>query len=89
MDPQIYKHPQKFDPSRWENYIPKAGAFTPFGMGKLYCPGNELLKIETAILLHHFLLHYKMERVNPNCKLTHIPTSKPINNCLCKIARLP
>ncbi|CAK9309764.1 unnamed protein product [Citrullus colocynthis] len=59
MDPQIYSDPQKFDPSRWDNYIPKAGAFTPFGMGKLYCPGNELFKIETAILLHHFLLHYK------------------------------
>ncbi|XP_038877829.1 beta-amyrin 11-oxidase-like [Benincasa hispida] len=89
MDPQIYSNPQEFDPSRWDNYTPKPGAFIPFGIGSRFCPGSELTKLYITILLHHFILNYKMERVNPRCDITHLPAPKLVDNCLCRIIKLP
>ncbi|CAK9309463.1 unnamed protein product [Citrullus colocynthis] len=84
MDPQIYSNPQEFDPSRWDNYTPKPGEFIPFGIGSRFCPGSELAKLEIAILLHHFILNYKME-----CCITHLPSPKPVDNYLYRIIKLP
>ncbi|XP_011652660.1 beta-amyrin 11-oxidase [Cucumis sativus] len=88
MDSQIYSNSQEFDPSRWDNYTPKPGEFIPFGLGSRFCPGSELAKLEITILLHHFILNYKMELVDQNCKVTHLPSPKPRDNCLCKIIRV-
>uniref|UniRef100_A0A9I9E8R0 Beta-amyrin 11-oxidase-like n=1 Tax=Cucumis melo TaxID=3656 RepID=A0A9I9E8R0_CUCME len=87
MDSRIYSNPQEFDPSRWDNYTPKPGEFIPFGLGSRFCPGSELTKLEITILLHHFILNYKMELVNQNCNVTHLPSPKPVDNCLCRIIR--
>ncbi|WZZ20104.1 hypothetical protein YC2023_121491 [Brassica napus] len=60
MDPEVFPDPRKFDPSRWDKgFIPKAGAFLPFGAGSHLCPGNDLAKLEISIFLHHFLLKYR------------------------------
>uniref|UniRef100_A0A9I9E938 Beta-amyrin 11-oxidase-like n=1 Tax=Cucumis melo TaxID=3656 RepID=A0A9I9E938_CUCME len=99
MDPQIYSNPQEFDPSRWnfifvkcdeQNYTPKPGEYLPFGIGSRFCPGSELTKLYITILLHHFILNnYKMERVNSRCDTTHLPAPKLVDNCLCRIIKLP
>nr|BBI21930.1 cytochrome P450 monooxygenase [Momordica charantia] len=88
MDPEIYQNPLEFDPSRWDNYVPKPGEFIPFGLGSRYCPGNELARLEICILLHHFLLGYRWERVNPKAPLSNIPVPAPVDNCLTKITKL-
>ncbi|XP_022952147.1 beta-amyrin 11-oxidase-like [Cucurbita moschata] len=89
MDPQLYSNPEEFDPSRWENHSPKPGTFIPFGIGTRFCPGSELTKLEITILLHHFILNYKMERTNPKCCISHLPAPKLVDNCLCTITKLP
>lgn len=88
MDPQVYPDPKKFDPSRWEGPPPRAGTFLPFGLGVRLCPGNDLAKLEISVFLHHFLLGYKLTRVNPDCRVRYLPHPRPVDNCLAKISRV-
>ncbi|CAA7049544.1 unnamed protein product [Microthlaspi erraticum] len=87
LDPETYPDPKKFDPSRWENYTPKAGTFFPFGLGGRLCPGNDLAKLEISIFLHHFLLKYRVERSNPACPVMFLPHNRPKDNCLARITK--
>ncbi|KAI4327253.1 hypothetical protein L6164_019737 [Bauhinia variegata] len=88
MDPENYPDPQEYDPSRWENYKAKAGSFLPFGLGSRFCPGSELAKLEISIFLHHFLLNYRMERLDPECCVSYLPVPRPSDNCLARIIKV-
>ncbi|XAR54833.1 hypothetical protein NMG60_11030139, partial [Bertholletia excelsa] len=88
MDPQNYNNPREFDPSRWDDHIPRAGTYIPFGAGNRLCPGLDLAKLEISVFLHYFLLHYKLERLNPGCRIRHIPIIRPVDNCLARIKKL-
>jgi len=52
--PEIYKFPENFIPSRWENdfekQLPK-GAYFPFGEGNRKCIGDQFAMIEMKIVL--------------------------------------
>ncbi|KAK9065389.1 hypothetical protein SSX86_016772 [Deinandra increscens subsp. villosa] len=87
-NPEVYPQPKEFNPSRWDDFIPKAGTFLPFGAGSRLCPGNELAKLEIAIFLHHFLLNYKFERNNPTCPTIYLPHCRPKDNCLGRIIKI-
>ncbi|KAF2300297.1 hypothetical protein GH714_011492 [Hevea brasiliensis] len=89
LDPEIYPNPTEFNPSRWDNFTPKAGSFLPFGAGSRLCPGNDLAKLEISIFLHHFLLNYELERLNPECSLMYLPHSRPKDNCVAKVKKIP
>ncbi|KAE8055576.1 hypothetical protein FH972_012406 [Carpinus fangiana] len=88
MDPENYSNPKDFDPSRWDNYTPKAGSFLPFGAGSRYCPGSDLAKLEIAIFLHHFLLNYNVERLNPDCPVKWLPIARPVDMCVARIIKV-
>ncbi|XP_031259390.1 beta-amyrin 11-oxidase-like [Pistacia vera] len=88
MDPENYPHPNQYDPSRWENHVAKPGAFIPFGAGPRICPGADLAKLEVSIFLHYFLLNYKLEQLNPGCRIVYLPIPKPSDNCLAKVIKL-
>ncbi|KDP28926.1 hypothetical protein JCGZ_14697 [Jatropha curcas] len=88
LDPEIYPNPKEFNPSRWDNRIVKAGTFLPFGAGSRMCPGNDLAKLEISIFLHHFLLNYQLQRLNPECSLMYLPHSRPKDNCLARIKKI-
>ncbi|KAI3719249.1 hypothetical protein L6452_20144 [Arctium lappa] len=87
-NPEFYPDPKAFNPSRWDDLVPKAGTFLPFGAGSRLCPGNDLAKLEIAIFLHHFLLKYKFERENPECPLMYLPHPRPMDNCLGRIHKI-
>ncbi|XP_002526524.2 ent-kaurenoic acid oxidase 2 [Ricinus communis] len=89
LDPEIYPNPREFNPSRWDNHTAKAGTFLPFGAGSRMCPGNDLAKLEIAIFLHHFLLNYELERLNPGSSMMYLPHSRPKDNCLARIKKIP
>ncbi|GLT34703.1 hypothetical protein SLA2020_092040 [Shorea laevis] len=89
MDPENYPSPQVFSPSRWDNQRPKAGSFIPFKAGTRICPAADLVKLQTFIFLHYFLLNYKLERVNPRGRTQYFRTPSPVDNCLAKVTRLP
>ncbi|KAK4262478.1 hypothetical protein QN277_028033 [Acacia crassicarpa] len=88
MDPENYVNPEEFDPSRWDNFKGKAGSFLPFGLGSRQCPGSDLAKLEIFIFLHHFLLNYRMERIDENCPLVYLPIPRPSDNCLARIVKI-
>ncbi|RZC51062.1 hypothetical protein C5167_019487 [Papaver somniferum] len=88
MDPEVYPNPKEFNPSRWDNYTPKAGTYLPFGAGSRLCPGNDLAKLEIMIFLHHFILNYQLERTNPDCKLMYLPHPRPKDNCLARVRKV-
>ncbi|OMP06365.1 Cytochrome P450 [Corchorus olitorius] len=88
MDPEIYSNPKEFNPSRWDDLKPKAGAFQPFGAGKRTCPGSDLAKLEICIFLHYFLLNYKLEQLNPGGAVDYFPSPDPADKCRAKIIKL-
>ncbi|KAF7844912.1 ent-kaurenoic acid oxidase 2 [Senna tora] len=87
LDPEIYPNPKEFNPSRWDNKISKAGEFLPFGAGSRLCPGNDLAKLEITVFLHHFLLNYRLEQVNPSGSVRYLPHTRPIDNCLANVKK--
>ncbi|XP_038722246.1 beta-amyrin 11-oxidase-like [Tripterygium wilfordii] len=91
MDPENFPNPKSFDPSRWDDHNKnlKAGTYTPFGLGSRICPGNELAKTKLIVFLHCFLPHYKLERINPKCRVVSFPNPRPTDNYLVKITKLP
>ncbi|XP_054781947.1 ent-kaurenoic acid oxidase 2-like [Prosopis cineraria] len=88
FDPKIYPNPYEFNPSRWDNFTPKAFEFMPFGAGSRLCPGNDLAKMETIVFLHHFLLNYRLERLNPKSHVRYLPHPRPTDNCVAKIHKI-
>ncbi|XP_020524803.1 ent-kaurenoic acid oxidase 2 isoform X2 [Amborella trichopoda] len=88
MDPKVYHEPGTFNPSRWDDYTPKAGSFIPFSAGSRLCPGNDLAKLEISVFLHYFLLDYQLERVNPDCAVNYLPHPRPKDNCLARIQKI-
>ncbi|XP_042512374.1 ent-kaurenoic acid oxidase 2-like [Macadamia integrifolia] len=88
LDLEIYPNPKEFNPSRWDDYIPKPGTFLPFGAGARLCPGNDLAKLEIMIFLHHFLLNYQLEWLNPGCSLNYLPHTRPMDNCRARIKKV-
>ncbi|PPE02660.1 hypothetical protein GOBAR_DD00359 [Gossypium barbadense] len=89
MDPDIYTNPKEFSPSRWENPGLKGKNFIPFGGGSRICPGSDLGKLEVSIFLHHFLLNYKLEELNPKAPTITLPLTRPADNCQARIIKLP
>ncbi|WJX91911.1 hypothetical protein P8452_73627 [Trifolium repens] len=89
MNSTYYPNAEEFNPSRWNDYTAKAGTFIPFGAGSRLCPGADLVKLEISIFLHYFLLNYRLERINPDCPVTSLPVSKPTDNCLAKVIKIP
>ncbi|XP_072993167.1 ent-kaurenoic acid oxidase-like [Typha latifolia] len=88
MDPDVYVDPKKFNPSRWDGSPPKAGTFLPFGGGSRLCPGNDLAKLEISVFLHHFILGYKLTRLNPQCPVKYLPHPRPSDNCMARITKV-
>ncbi|XP_021735536.1 ent-kaurenoic acid oxidase 2-like [Chenopodium quinoa] len=88
LDPETWPEPLKFNPSRWDGFIPRLGTFLPFGAGSRLCPGNDLAKLEISIFLHYFLLNYRLDVVNPDCTVQYLPHKRPKDNCLAKVRRI-
>ncbi|KAI4371489.1 hypothetical protein MLD38_019717 [Melastoma candidum] len=87
MNPDNYEEPKEFNPSRWENPKRKGGTFIPFGAGSRFCPGSDLAKLEICIFLHHFLLNYKLERINPGSPIIYTPGPLPADKFLVRFKK--
>ncbi|MCD9646508.1 hypothetical protein HAX54_036394 [Datura stramonium] len=88
MDPNNYPNPKEFNPSRWDDHETKPGQYLPFGAGHRFCPGADLARLEISVLLHYFLLNYRLERLNTESKVQYFPTIRHTDNCLAKIRKL-
>ncbi|KAL2574814.1 hypothetical protein AAZV13_17G210400 [Glycine max] len=77
-NPEYFPEPQKFNPSRFE-VAPKPNTFMPFGSGVHACPGNELAKLETLIMIHHLVTKFRWEVVGSKCGIQYGPFPLPLN----------
>jgi len=64
--PEFFSNPTKFDPSRFEGSGPQPYTYVPFGGGPHMCLGNEFARTEILVYLHHLVLNYEWEMVDPN-----------------------
>ncbi|MED6147185.1 hypothetical protein PIB30_041768 [Stylosanthes scabra] len=89
LSSEYFSNPKDFNPSRWDKEdFTKGGAFFPFGVGTRMCVGRDLLKVEMLIFLHHFVLNYKFEQINPECPLSYMIAPLPKDNCLGKVTKV-
>ena len=91
-DPEIWQHPSKFDPDRFDgkgDYTSAKMGFFPFGYGSRTCIGNTLAQLEASTFMCHLLRRYTIEKepgfkVNINAGIS-LTTSNGIRVILKKL----
>ncbi|CAG7828195.1 unnamed protein product [Allacma fusca] len=64
MDPKLWDHPEKFDPTRFlsaEGAVTKPEFFMPFGVGRRMCLGDVLARMELFLFFSCLLHVYNLE----------------------------
>ncbi|XP_022720181.1 beta-amyrin 28-oxidase-like [Durio zibethinus] len=88
-NPNYFPNPEKFDPSRFEGNGPAPYTFVPFGGGPRMCPGKEYARLEILTFIHNFLTKFKWEKLNPNEKISYIPSPIPEEGLPIKLQAAP
>nr|UYG55597.1 cytochrome P450 6K1 [Arma chinensis] len=70
MDPKVFPHPEKYDPTRWldETRTPRKYTFLPFSDGPRVCLGKRFALMEIATLYAHILDNFELS-LNSETKL--------------------
>ncbi|OMO78903.1 Cytochrome P450 [Corchorus olitorius] len=74
---KVLEDPEKFDPSRFEGNGPAPYTFVPFGGGPRMCPGKEYARLEILTFIHNLVTKFKWDKLNPNEKISYIPSPIP------------
>lgn len=61
--PEIYEHPERFDPARWERIKPSPAEFLPFGAGPRTCLGSSLAQCVIKLALAKILPRWRLDVV--------------------------
>ncbi|KAJ7279837.1 hypothetical protein O6H91_Y375700 [Diphasiastrum complanatum] len=64
INPEIFKEPHKFNPSRFKENVPPY-VFMPFGGGVRSCPGMEFANLEIMIFIYHLVNNYSWRLTKP------------------------
>ncbi|XP_076896604.1 taxadiene 5-alpha hydroxylase-like [Bidens hawaiensis] len=75
MDGGIFENPKMFDPTRFEKHAPSPPPFSyvPFGGGPRMCPGMELAKMETLVMIHRLVTKFNWELVKNDESFKRVP----------------
>ncbi|KAB2010766.1 hypothetical protein ES319_D10G264700v1 [Gossypium barbadense] len=76
-NPKYFTDPERFDPSRFEGNGPAPYSFVPFGGGPRMCPGKEYARLEILTFIRNLLTTFKWVKLNPNEKISYIPSPIP------------
>ena len=60
-DPEIYPHPERFDPNRFLGTKPAPQTWLPFGVGSRRCVGAEFVSAEMDIVLRTVLQNFRIQ----------------------------
>ncbi|KAG8379115.1 hypothetical protein BUALT_Bualt07G0054500 [Buddleja alternifolia] len=86
-NPENFEDPMCFNPDRW-NEPPKPGTYLVFGGGSRICAGYKLARLQIAIFLHHLVVGYRWELVNPDAGMSYLPHPKPADEVEIDISKL-
>ena len=59
--PELFPHPRRFDPARWETIVPIAFAYGPFSSGARRCLGASFAQLEIKIVLAMVLQRFRLQ----------------------------
>lgn len=62
--PEIFPHPERFDPTRWESKEPSMYEYNPFSAGSRICIGAPFALMEIKIVLAMLLMQYRLEYIS-------------------------
>ncbi|XP_054798444.1 abscisic acid 8'-hydroxylase 4-like isoform X1 [Prosopis cineraria] len=77
-NPDYFPDPHKFNPFRFE-VAPKPNTFMPFGSGEHACPGNQLAKLESLIMVHHLVTKFRWEVKGSQRGIQYGPFPVPVD----------
>lgn len=79
MDENIFKDPEKFDPSRFDSSSKSFPPYTyiAFGAGPRNCPGSEFARVELLLIIHHLITNYGWTEMIPNEPIVRKPMPYP------------
>jgi cytochrome P450 len=60
-NPEIYPHPERFDPNRFLGTKPAPQTWLPFGVGSRRCVGAEFVSAEMDIVLRTVLQNFRIQ----------------------------
>ncbi|KAL2482022.1 Ent-kaurenoic acid oxidase 2 [Forsythia ovata] len=86
-EPENFEDPMCFNPDRWDEQ-PKAGTHLVFGGGTRICAGNMLARLQVAVLLHHLVVGYRWELVNPNAEMIYLSHPRPADGVDINISKI-
>ncbi|CAI9754601.1 unnamed protein product [Fraxinus pennsylvanica] len=86
-NPENFDDPMCFNPDRW-NEPPKMGTYLVFGGGPRICAGSKLARLQVAVLIHHLVVGYRWELVNPEAEITYLSHPKPADGVEINISKI-
>ncbi|KAL6208268.1 hypothetical protein ACLB2K_019219 [Fragaria x ananassa] len=89
MNPEYFPAPEEFDPTRFEKTSPPPYTNIPFGSGPRICPGKDYARLQILSFMHHLVIRFKWELVNPNCKITGGMNPFPVDGLKIRLQAQP
>ncbi|CAH9101824.1 unnamed protein product [Cuscuta europaea] len=77
-NPEVFKEPEKFEPSRFDGIGPAPYTYVPFGGGPRMCPGREFGRVVILVFMHHLVRRFKWEKMLLDEKIVFDPTPAPV-----------
>jgi ent-kaurenoic acid hydroxylase len=65
-DPDLHPDPSRFNPERFNGVTLKPFSYVAFGHGNRLCPGMELAKLLTLIIIHHLTTSFVHKSAAPD-----------------------
>lgn len=80
MNPEYFKNPETFNPSRYDgNEAPPPHTSVPFGGGPRMCIGKEYARLAVLTFVHNLVTKYRWEVIDPNEKVEGDMMPEPRN----------